>query len=122
MADIGKAAFDLRIEAERLTQWLEQFKPEQHHVIFPNIFKGVEIAKLLPKICRESINPITQEKYWLFQRTPGSLFYEVRFPPIAGVTVKSMPTAGTRDNPHRAMNGQPIPSHSCAGCPHDGAR
>lgn len=90
--DIGMATLKLSSEADRLIDWMIKFKPEQRYVTFPNIFGGCEIRKILPRMATE---------------VQGTWFYrdfEIRFPPLADVTIKRMPTAGTHDNPHRGEN------------------
>lgn len=90
MADLGMATLKLVSEADRLLNWVKQFKPEQTHLTFPLRFYGCEVKALLPRFAKQN-----ERGEWFYQG------YEVRFPALQEVTTKPMPTAGTRDNPHR---------------------
>lgn len=87
--EIGMAAFKLVTEADRLLEWTKKFKPEQTHLTFPNQFGGQPITKLLPRFAKQN-----DAGNWFYQG------YECRFAPLLP-EARPMPTAGTRDDPHR---------------------
>lgn len=94
--EIGMATVKLATEADRLMYWLKQFKPEQRYMTFPNSFGGQPIQKILPKLAHQR-----EDGTWIYGKTKDGEGFEIRFPPLAEVTVRPMPTTGTRNDPHR---------------------